>query len=301
MIPLLSVNNLTKEYKPGVGVFDVSLEVNQGEILGFIGPNGAGKTTTIAAALQFIKEDTGKVLFKGKEISGPDDLAPFMTDIGFLPGEVKLSNDLTLKATFDYAGKLYKKDVLQRTLDLAGTFNLDLNAKFSQLSLGNRKKAGIVNSLLHNPSLLILDEPTSSLDPIAQSQFLAELVSLRNRGVGVLMSSHVLSEVERICDKILMIKEGRIVNVSNTTELLNKLGRKFTIVNPSADLIDKVIRLNVSKEYQNNGQEFVIIVEDYTPVHQLLQASQHYNYFVEKPSLNDIFVSAYAPDHSTRN
>lgn len=209
--------NLTKYYGKARGIIDLNLTVNEGEIFGFIGPNGAGKSTTIRTLLSLIYKTSGEARIFGLDCER--DKVKILEDVGYLPGEVFYYDNMRACDLFKYSASFYDKDCAAKTNELAELLQLDVNKKIEDLSLGNKKKVGIIQGLLHSPRLIILDEPTSGLDPLMQKTFFDLIKKENERGATVLFSSHILSEVQRICDRVAIIKEGRIVSTHKISEL----------------------------------------------------------------------------------
>jgi ABC-2 type transport system ATP-binding protein len=215
---IIDVRSLTKRYGKARGVDDVTLAIEPGEIFGFIGPNGAGKTTTIRTLLGFLRPTSGSaaifdldVVMRSREIK---------KQVGYLPADVNYYDDMRSGELLGLSARLHGVPAAGRIADLSAIFGLDLRARIRDLSTGNRKKVGIVQALLHEPDLLILDEPTSGLDPLVQHAFFELLRSEKERGRTIFFSSHVLSEVQRLCDRVALPRaaDGRLmlaVDVSN--------------------------------------------------------------------------------------
>ena len=217
MTAVIRTEKLTKSYGSHRGIVDVNLEVQQGEVFGFLGPNGAGKTTTIRILLDLIRPTSGKAYVFDIESSA--DPAAIHRRIGYLPGEFTLYDRLTGAQTLEYFGNLrggvdkaYQAELIER-------FDLDASRRFKEYSKGNKQKVGLVAALQHKPELLLLDEPTSGLDPLVQQTFFTVLREQVAAGSTVFLSSHVLSEVERSCDRVAIIREGRLVQVDRVDAL----------------------------------------------------------------------------------
>lgn len=221
--------HLTKRYGKARGITDVNLTVRQGEIFGFVGPNGAGKSTTIRCLLGLIRPTSGSASIFGLDCAR--DRVSILEEVGYLPSEVFYYEGMRARDLLDYAASFYRGDHSARIAALANRLGLDLDQKIEDMSLGNRKKVGIVQGLLHSPKLVILDEPTSGLDPLAQRAFF-DLIREENRehGVTVLFSSHILSEVQRMCDRVAIIREGRIVAVKDVAELRRSSVKRVSLV-----------------------------------------------------------------------
>lgn len=234
---LLEIKNLTKYYGEILGVKRLNLELNEGEVFGFIGPNGAGKSTTIRAIMNLINKDSGLVFLNGEELN--KDNYKLKKLIGYLPSDVNLYDDLTVKEMLDYHESFYDFDVHKKRKELVKRFKLDERKKIDNLSLGNLKKVGIILAFMHSPKLLILDEPLSGLDPIMQ-QVLYELIAEeKKKGVTIFYSTHILSEIDKICDRVGIIKSGRLIKVEQMDEILNKY---FTIVSIQSSDVNRIIK-----------------------------------------------------------
>lgn len=216
---MLKIENLTKYYGNIRGVEDLSLELMDREIFGFIGPNGAGKSTTIKCIMNFINKTSGNIYIN--DILVEDKNFEYKNLIGYLPSEIHLYDDYTVLEMFKYSSLFYSNKALKRALELSKRLELETNKKIEDLSLGNLKKVGIVLALMHEPKLLILDEPTSGLDPIIQEEFFNILKEEKKKGTTIFFSSHVLSEIKKVCDRVGIIKEGHLIKV-DTISNFNK-------------------------------------------------------------------------------
>lgn len=225
--PAITVSHLTKRYGKARGIEDVSFEVQPGEVFGFIGPNGAGKSTTIRTLLGLIRKTSGDAKILGLDIVR--DHVEIMRHVGYLPSEVFYYDGMRARDLFTYAASFYPGDHSMRIAELSERLELDPNMKIEDMSLGNRKKVGIIQGLLHNPEVIILDEPTSSLDPLMQRTFFDLIREESKRGATVLFSSHILSEVQRICDRVAIIREGRLVAVRSIDELRRSAVKRVTL------------------------------------------------------------------------
>ena len=234
---IIEIQNLTKYYGKVKGIENLSLDLNKGEIFALIGPNGAGKSTTIRSFMNLINKTSGKVLINGKEFT-KDDIETKKI-IGYLPSEINLYEELTVKEMIDYHQSYYDKKNGKRRKELVNLFKLDESKKIEELSLGNLKKLGIVLALIHNPKILILDEPTSGLDPIMQQVFYKLLESEKEKGTTIIYSTHILSEVSKICDRVGIVKDGNLIKIEDIEEISKKNLGYITI--KSKD-INKIIK-----------------------------------------------------------
>lgn len=215
--PPIATTGLTKDFGAGHGLFDLDLEVRQGEILGFLGPNGAGKSTTMRLLLGLIAPTAGGARVLGLDVAG-DGLA-LRRRVGYLPGDFGLYPQLTGRAMLAWFARLQGGAAADGVADLAARFEAQLDRPIRELSSGNRQKVGLIQALMHDPEVLILDEPIAGLDPLVQHAFHELLAERRQRGRTVLLSSHTLSEVDRVADRVAILRAGRLV-VVDTLEAL---------------------------------------------------------------------------------
>lgn len=227
MNEIVKTQNLTKYYGRIKGIKDLNLSIEEGEIFGFIGPNGAGKTTTIRTLLTLITETSGSATIFGKDIHEAREA--ILQEVGYLPSEVFYYDNMRVIDLLKYAASFYRKDCTKRIKDLANRLNLDLHKKIDDLSYGNKKKVGIIQGLLHSPKLIILDEPTGGLDPLMQQTFFDIIREENKNGATILFSSHILSEVQKMCDRVAIIKDGNIVKVENIKDMIKNSYHKVEI------------------------------------------------------------------------
>lgn len=286
---ILEIKNLKKYYGKARGVEDVSLKLEKGDIYGFIGPNGAGKSTTIRTIMGLINKTSGTILFEGKELNSDDPI--IKEKIGYLPSEINLYDDMTIKEVFDYHASFYKKDVKSKRKELVKLLKIDEKKKIEDLSLGNLKKVGIVLSLMHEPELLILDEPTSGLDPLMQSIFHDILLKEVKKGTTILYSSHVLSEVSNLCEKVGFIKDGKIIKEDKIENILKDNYTYLTISSKDIDKIKKELKLEV-KEETNTYTKFINNLDS----NEIIKRLSKYDIdklLIENISLEDLFSKYY--------
>ncbi|MDL2334800.1 MAG: ABC transporter ATP-binding protein [Chloroflexota bacterium] len=217
MTAVIHTEKLTKYYGKHLGMIDIDLDVNEGEAFGFLGPNGAGKTTMIRTLLDHIRPSSGRATVFGIETTA--DPVAIHRRVGYLPGEFALYDKLTGGQTLDYFANLrgLRDRAYQR--DLIARLDVDPTRKFREYSKGNKQKIGLIIALQHKPDLLLLDEPTSGLDPLIQQEFYGVIREAKNEGRTVFLSSHILSEVEKTCDRVAIIRDGRLTRVDRTEAL----------------------------------------------------------------------------------
>ena len=286
---VIKIENLKKYYGKIVGVEDVSLKINKGEIYGFIGPNGAGKSTTIRCIMGLINKNSGSICIKGKEFDHNDlDIKRL---IGYLPSEINLYGDMTIKEILDYHQTFYNRNLNKRRKELVKLLKIDEKKKIENLSLGNLKKIGIVLALMHEPEILILDEATSGLDPIMQNVFHDILVKEKEKGTTILYSSHVLSEVSSICVKVGFIKDGKIIK-EDTIENIKKDNYTYLkITSKDIESIKKDLNLKIVKE-NNNEVVFLNNMDSNTLINRLNKYNIDY-LLIEEIPLEDLFKNYY--------
>ena len=288
---IIRTHNLTKNYGKNRGILDVGIEVPQGSIYGFIGPNGAGKSTTIRILLSFVKPSTGSA-----EIFGMDCMKngrEIRKNIGYIPAEVNFYDDMTVSGLLKYAGRLYGRFSTKTVDRLCDIFEIEKGKKIRALSTGNKKKLAIVQAFMHEPKLLIMDEPTSGLDPIMKSNFFELLREQKRNGTTIFFSSHVLSEVQRICDMVAIIKEGSILKVANVDEISETKFKKVRI------LFSNVKEASMfSSEFAHdiviNGNMATALYEgDVKDIMKELLKYNPENVWMEEPDLEEIFLNYY--------
>lgn len=227
VMSIVKVDGLTRDYGAGKGVFDLSFSIDRGEVLGFLGPNGAGKTTTIRNLMGFIRADAGVVNIMGMDAW--KDGSKIMKDVGYLPGEISFPDNLTGWQFIKLNAELRGMGDLSRAERLIGDFGIDTSVKLKKMSKGMKQKVAIVCAFMHDPSVLILDEPTSGLDPLMQAEFVKLVNEEKSRGKCILMSSHIFEEVESNCDRIIMIKDGRLIAVVDPEDIKRNQRKVFKI------------------------------------------------------------------------
>ncbi|MDN5307356.1 MAG: beta-exotoxin transport system ATP-binding protein [Eubacteriaceae bacterium] len=288
---VIDINGLTKYYGKHKGIEDVSFSVEEGEIFGFIGPNGAGKSTTIRTLLALIYPTKGSATIFGKDcIKYGHEIR---RDIGYLPSEVFYYEHMKVLEVLKYSASFYDNVNPARIKELADIMDLDLNKRIDDLSYGNKKKVGIVQGLLHEPKLIILDEPTSGLDPLMQQKFFDLIRKENELGATVLFSSHILSEVQKLCHRVAIIKDGTIVDIKDIPEMRRNNYKKVLlefegIIDISHFNLPGVTRLTL----ENNVMEF-LYKGDINKIIQRLQGVKLANMLIEEPTLEEIFMHYY--------
>jgi ABC-2 type transport system ATP-binding protein len=225
---IIEINKLSKYYGKARGIEEINLDIEEGEIFGFIGPNGAGKSTTIRILLSLIFPSAGSARIMGMDVI--NESKKIKTRIGYVPSDASLYDKMNVHEFLQYCIRFYRTENSEvRISELSEIFELDLGRKMDQLSMGNKKKVSIVQSLIHNPRLLILDEPTTGLDPLMQSRFFDLLREENKKGLTIFFSSHILSEIQNLCKRVAIIKDGKIIKVEDIDSLRQKQLKKVQI------------------------------------------------------------------------
>lgn len=288
---VIEIKNLTKNYGTARGISNVSFNVEEGEIFGFIGPNGAGKSTTIRTLLALIYPTSGSAKIFGKDCVKYG--AEIKKEIGYLPSEVFYYDNLKVIDLLKYSASFYKKDCSKRMKELAEIMDLDLKKKIADLSYGNRKKVGIVQGLLHEPKLIILDEPTGGLDPLMQQRFFDLLEEENKKGTTILFSSHILGEVQKMCNRVAIIKEGKIISLEKISDLREHSYKKVK-VETAAMLSSDYLRLPGVNNLELEGNTISFLYSgDINLVVKKLSEIKLSNILIEEPSLEEIFLHYY--------
>lgn len=286
----IETNNLTKSYGKSRGIVDVNLKVKEGEIFGFVGPNGAGKSTTIRTLLNFIFPTSGKASIFGKDIV--KESSEIKKILGYVPSEVKFYDEVKVKDIIKYSTSFYGDSSKEEIDYLCEKLEVELEKKMGELSLGNKKKVAIVQALIHNPKILILDEPTNGLDPLIQKKLFEILLEQNKKGTTVFLSSHNLVEVENFCHRVAVIKEGKIIDTIEIDKLTKKLGLKVTI--EAEGLKKDDIEAFDGEVISANGRE--IIFNYSNGVDKLIkELSKFYidKILIHEQSLEDTFMNYY--------
>ncbi len=225
--PIIEVKELTKFYGEHRGIIDLDFDVREGEIFGYLGPNGAGKTTTIRLLLDLIRPTEGEAKIFGKDVRLEGE--EIRADIGYLPGELALFGDMTGEETLEYLASVKGGVDWDYVGELAERLEADMDMELAELSSGNKQKIGLIQAFMSKPRLLILDEPTSGLDPLMQQEFFRLIEEARENGQTVFASSHILPVVERICDRVGIIRKGKLVAVEEIDDLKEGMLRSLEI------------------------------------------------------------------------
>lgn len=293
---VIEIKNLTKDYGNKKGIFNVNLSVKSGEVFGFLGPNGAGKTTTIRNLMGFIHPDKGSCLIKGIDCS--KESYKIQDNLGYLPGEIAFMDDMTGIEFIKFIADMKGLKDFSRANELIKNFELDTKGKIKKMSKGMKQKIGIVCAFMSNPDILILDEPTSGLDPLMQNKFVDLILSEKEKGKTIFMSSHIFDEVEKTCDRTAIIKDGNVVAVENMNTLSNSKHKSYVITFTNEEEAKEFSKekFNV-KELIGN----VVTVEVKGDINPFIEALSKYsikNLDVKTQSLEELFMHFYGGENN---
>jgi len=298
MPPIIETERLTKSYGVHRGIVEVDLEVSAGEVFGFLGPNGAGKTTTIRVLLDLIRPTSGTARVFG--IVSSQDPVAIHRRIGYLPGEFTLYDRLTGADTIEYFANLrggLDKAYVARLVERLG---LDPSRRFREYSKGNKQKVGLVCALQHRPELLILDEPTAGLDPLVQQTFNELLFEAKEEGRTVFLSSHIISEVERTCDRVAIIRDGRIVRLDTVESLRDMAAHEVELRFAEAVPMQTFAAVpGVSNLVQEGRTIRMLVNGPIAPVVRLAAQQDLVDFVSREPSLEEVFLAEYGTAQGT--
>jgi len=295
---MIEIENLTKMYGNHVGVKDLNLAVRKGEIMGFLGPNGAGKTTTIRSCLALLAKTAGEITIFG--LDSHRDAVAIREKTGYLPGEFGLISSVKVSSYLKYLLSLRGYERTEKMMSLAKRLELDLNRKTNELSKGNKLKVGIIQSLMGDPDLIIMDEPTSGLDPLMKQEFYRILREEKKGGKTVFMSSHILADVERVCDRVAIIRKGQVKVMEEIQALQEKTGKVLEVEFGDPFTIDEFKLEGVSEIQQDNGRIVLTIHENLDGVIDAVSKHRILNMNLKTYNLEQLFLKYYAQGDSER-
>lgn len=284
----IETNGLTKFYGKSRGIVNLDLTVKEGEFFGFIGPNGAGKSTTIRTLLGLIKPSGGNARIFGKDIISQKE--SILSEVGYLPSEAVFYPSMRVKDVIKFSADLRKTDCKREAAKLCERLDLDTSKKVDELSFGNRKKVAIVCALQHNPRLLILDEPTGGLDPLMQREFFAILRERNEQGTSIFLSSHVLSEIQRNCNRAAIIREGKII-ACDSVEALSDTSAKKVIIHGDIDISSMSCVRSIQ---QNKDSVSFLYSGDLNLLMKVLSQNDIKDISISEPDLEEIFLHYYS-------
>ena len=269
---VIEIRDLTKNYGKSRGVSNVSFNVREGEIFGFLGPNGAGKSTTIRSMLGLIHYESGDISIFGKDVrKNPKEI---LKDIGYMPSEAMFYPDMRVKDIIRMAADVRKLDCSEEEMKLCERLKVDRDKRISELSLGNRKKISIICAMQHKPRLFVFDEPTSGLDPLMQAEFFNLVKEYVDKGATCMLSTHILSEVKNYCDRVAIMKEGKLQCVDDVANITRTNAKRV-----------KMIRNGIAEDF--------LFDKDLNELVNELAGYDITDITIEEPSLDEIFIHFY--------
>ena len=293
---VIEIRQLTKDYGNNRGIFDVSLSVKKGEVFGFLGPNGAGKSTTIRHLMGFIQADQGSCQINGLDCLR--DHARIQQALGYLPGEIAFMDDMTGLEFIKFMAKMKGMTDLTKAYELMERFELNPQGKIKKMSKGMKQKIGIICAFMHDPELLILDEPSSGLDPLMQNRFIELVLEEQQRGKTIFMSSHIFEEIERTCDRTAMIKDGRLISIEELQTLKASKHKTYQIMFATEELAEQFMNEGFECE---QVESTVVKVLPRNNLNYLLATLSRYDIVdldITKLTLEELFLHFYGGNES---
>lgn len=291
---LIETEHLTKDYGKGRGIFDVSLAVKQGEIFGFLGPNGAGKTTTIRQLMGFIRPQRGSARIFGKDCFRERE--QIQKNLGYLPGETAFMDEMYGHEFVRFIGNMKGIRDFTRARELIRMFELDLSGRIGRMSKGTKQKIGIVCAFMQSPEILILDEPTSGLDPLMQNRFIELLMEEKRKGTTVFLSSHMFEEIDRTCDRVAFIRDGKIIAVRQMKEIRKNRRKIYEITLEEEKEAERFSRKFPGAIYEGNC--VTVETEDLRRLIQELAGEKVADLKIRNQSLEDMFLHFYGGERA---
>ncbi len=290
---VIEIEGLTKYYGDVKGIEDLSFAVEEGEIFGFLGPNGAGKSTTIRLLFGLLNPTDGTASLLGNDVTERKALQAVKHRLGYIPDDGAFYQRLTGERLLDYFGRL-KGD--ERRDELLDRFPIPENRPVKEYSRGNKQKLAIVQAFMHDPDLLIMDEPTSGLDPLLQNEFYELLDEEKAAGVTCLFSSHILSEVRRVCDRVAIVRDGELVTLEDIDTLLAKSGKVVTVALEESPPVEDLQFEGVAEATREDGRYHLILTENFDGLIDSLAAYSINDLSVRETSLEDVFMHFYGEE-----
>ncbi len=284
----VSLSGLTKSYGKARGIRDITFDVHRGEVFGFLGPNGSGKTTALRTLVGLIHATSGSAQILGRDALSPDPA--LRASIGYLPGSLGLYSSMTGRAFLRYLASVRRKDCDESIDQLADRLKVDLDRHIQDLSKGNRQKIGVIQAFMHLPQVLLLDEPTSGLDPLVQHEFESLLDESKSQGAAIILSSHVLSEVEHLADRVAIINEGSLLVVASVSTLKERALRSVDLHFDTSPPNDAFESIDGVRDVTRHGN--MITCSVLGSEHELLVAAVRNGVVTvttREPSLDEVF------------
>lgn len=288
---MIKVEHLTKKFSNGKGLFDIDVQVRKGEVYGYLGPNGAGKSTTIRHLMGFIKPDSGQAFING--LNCWSEAADIQKQVGYLPGEISFLEGLNGFDFLKLLGGMKGMKSSRRRDELIDMFQFDVKTPIRKMSKGMKQKVGIVAAFMDDPAVLILDEPTSGLDPLMQRLFIDLILEEKSRGKTILMSSHMFQEIERTCDRVAIIKDGRIIAEEDVHALQSKQKKIFEITLASPEEAERMASTGLKIARMKDAEVSVEVIGDYNHFLKVLSGFSVVSINVHTMELEELFMHFY--------
>ncbi len=257
---IITIKNFTKDYGNQKGVFDVSLDIEKGEVYGYLGPNGAGKSTTLRHLMGFSKPDSGKLTIANMDCW--KDKTAIKKDIGYLPGEIALPEDMTGTSYLKLIDKLRNTNDLSYAEYLIEYFEIDTNMQIKKMSKGMKQKIAIIMAFMHNPDILLLDEPTTGLDPLMQEKFIKLIEKEKQEGKTIILSSHIFEEISKVCDRVGIIKRGKLIKEVVMNDFRHSENKTYKIEFKNESDLDKMRILYPNAEFKTKERQMLVSITD---------------------------------------
>ena len=257
---IITIKNFTKDYGNEKGVFDVSIGIEKGEVYGYLGPNGAGKSTTLRHLMGFSKPDSGTLSINNLDCW--NDKTAIKKDIGYLPGEIALPEDMTGIAYLKLIDKLRKTNDLSYAEDLIEYFEIDTHMQIKKMSKGMKQKIAIIMALMHNPEILLLDEPTSGLDPLMQEKFIRLIKREKQNGKTIILSSHIFEEISKVCDRVGIIERGKLIKEVVMKDFKHSENKTYKIEFKNENDFNKIRRAYPDADFKTKEMQIIISITD---------------------------------------
>ncbi|MCF6136484.1 ABC transporter ATP-binding protein [Pseudalkalibacillus berkeleyi] len=295
---MINIQNLTQEFSNGKGIFDVSFDIQQGEVFGFLGPNGAGKSTTIRHLMGYMKPQKGKASVNG--FDAWDEQSKARERVGYLPGEIAFLDDMSGMDFLKMMAGMQKGFDKKKRDDLIHLLQFDPKTPIRKMSKGMKQKVGIVATFMHDPDIYILDEPTSGLDPLMQKTFIDLVLEEKDKGKTFLMSSHSFAEIERTCDRAAIIRNGKIITVKDIHELQSMQRKVFDITLQNPEDVAAIQESSLLVEKTESNIIRIVIQGSYDEFFNELSKYQITNMSAANQSLEQIFMDYYNAEEAAK-
>ncbi|CAG9613298.1 Multidrug efflux system ATP-binding protein [Bacillus rhizoplanae] len=295
---MLIVQNVTKKFSNGKGLFDVSFQVKEGEVFGYLGPNGAGKSTTIRNLMGFIQPTSGTATMFGLDCW--KDAADIQKRVGYLPGEISFIEGMNGLGFLQLMQGMRGMKSNSRRDELIERFQFDVKTPIRKMSKGMKQKVGIVAAFMHDPEVLILDEPTSGLDPLMQQLFVDLILEEKQRGKTIFMSSHIFTEIERTCDRVGIIKDGKLLTVENIHDLRAKQRQVIDVTVSSQEQLQALKKTALQIDSVQGNTASIIVQGNYNQLLQTLAQHDVIGFQMRTMDLENIFMHYYDEEGANR-